>query len=339
MRNLAEPMDPEEEQALDEEWSPEPWERPRPVGGTPSPVPARRVAPTLSSRPAQAPVNPPPAAPATKADADPRSRVILGFAVVYALVGLLSLGVSIVPMLATPSGWPRAVIVVILVLGIGLVVSRDEGPTPFSRPWVAGLTAAVVVLPLTTLAVSSAREPYISLAHGTAWTAIGLSALLCLVLAGIAIGMAVWSSDAPEESGLLTLPSALLVPAVIGMRGEIAQVAAARALGEVLLISAAATVIAWSLAVRYRTLTPPAAFGLQVVALWITGHGPSFQSTSGQIVPLLFALLFVMSVIQVVGTTSMAYIAAQALRDSTAMLWEPPRREPSSAPTSRPPLP
>ena len=280
---------------MTEEWDPEPWV-------------ARN-----ELQMAQAPVKPPAQVrPPIRPQAAPgRDRSILGIALTQFVTGMVALLVSYVPILNVPGSWPRAIIFLILVLIIGCVTSQDDGPTLFTRGWVSNLIAVVAVLPMAALTVTLARQPHVSLRAGSAWSSIGLTLILSFVLVGIAIGFAIWSSDEPDESGLLMLPSALLIPAVIGIRGEVDEQSALRAIALAATVAAFAALMSWSIARPLRAFAPPAALCVTVLALWLTGHGPTFTSTSGQIVPLLFSLLFTVTVLVGVATSGLSAFVHQ----------------------------
>lgn len=306
-----------------DDWDPEPWTaksepaRPR----TPEPLPAP-VRPPIRSR-----------------GVPGRDRSILGIALTHAVTGLIALTVSFVPFLNVPGGWPRAIIVLILALLAGSAISQDDGPTLFTRGWVSNLITVVAVLPLVALTVTLARQPHVSLRAGSAWSAIGLTLILCFVLIAISIGFAIWSSDEPDESGLLMLPSALLIPAVIGIRGEVDEQAALRAVALAAIVAAFASLMSWSVARPLRAFAPPAALTIQVLALWLTGHGPTFTSTSGQVVPLLFSLLFTVTVLVGVATNGLAAFVSQLERESRP-IYDRSKEEdaPRTHGTQRPPL-
>jgi hypothetical protein len=306
------------------EWEPEPWSRSIEQVLPPAPV---RTTPPPTIRP-----------PVRRTPQPARDRSILGIAVTHAVTAVLAFGMSLIGFLSGSVGWPKGIILLVLVLGAGFALSRDEGATLFSRGWVANIVTAVAVLPLTALTVALARQPHVSLQAGSAWSAIVLAAVLVLVLVCAGLAFGIWSADGPDESGLLILPVALIVPAVIGIRGEIDQAAALQALAAACMIASIAAVMSWSVAPGLRAFAPPVALGLEVVVLWLAGRGPSFENTSGQVVPLLYSVLFAMTVLVVVGTSIVAIIARQIERNS-----RPFGRAEIEAPTAarvsaRPPL-
>lgn len=307
-----------------EEWEPEPWSRS--LEQVPPPVPIR-------------PTPPPTVRPPVRRTPQPgRDRSILGIAVTHAVTAIFAFGFSLIGFLSSTTGWPKGIILLILLLFAGAVLSNDEGATLFSRGWVANIVTAMIVMPLTALTVALARQPHVSLQAGSAWSAIFMAAVLALVLVGAGVAFGIWSADAPDESGLLMLPVALIVPAMIGVRGDLDQQASLQALAAASMIACIASVMSWSVAPALRAFAPPVALGLEVIVLWLAGRGPSFEDTSGQVVPLLYSLLFAMTVLVVVGTNIVAIIVRQIERNS-----RPFGRAEIEAPTAarvnaRPPL-
>ncbi|CAN5705317.1 hypothetical protein BH09CHL1_BH09CHL1_34370 [soil metagenome] len=285
-----------------EQWEPEPWSRSLEQMRPPAPV---------------KPTPPPAVRPPVRRPPQPgRDRSILGIAVTHAITAVIAFGASLVGFLSGPTGWPKGIIVLVLCLFVGMYLSNDEGTTLFSRGWVANIITAVAIMPLTALTVALARQPHVSLAAGSAWSAILLAGVLVLVMICTGIAFGIWSADGPDESGLLILPVALIVPAMIGVRGEIDQAAALQALAGAAMIACIAAIMSWSVAPGLRAFAPPLALGLEVIVLWLAGRGPSFENTSGQVVPLLYSLLFAMTVLIVVGTSIVAIIAKQLERNS-----------------------
>jgi hypothetical protein len=236
--------------------------------------------------------------------------------VTHASTAIVAFGASIIPALAAPGGWPFIVASVVTVLLVGIALSRDEGATLFTRGWVSNLITTIAVMPVAALTVTLSRQPHVALTAGSAWAPILMTGLLCVLLIAIAIAFAIWSADGPDEAGLLVLPAAMIVPAIIGVRGEIDEASAAQALAQAAMIASIAALMSWSVAPPLRAFAPPVALGLQVVVLWLSGHGPSFTRTSGQIVPLLFSILFAVTVAVVVGTSIIAIIVRQLERDT-----------------------
>jgi hypothetical protein len=285
-----------------EEWEPEPWSRSIEQMLPPVPV---KPAPTPTVRP-----------PVRRTPQPARDRSIIGIAVTHAVTAVFAFGFSLLGFLSGSTGWPKGVILLVLLLFAGFVLSNDEGATLFSRGWVANIVTAVMVMPLTALTVALARQPHVSLQAGSAWSAILLAVVLMLVLIFTGVAFGIWSADGPDESGLLILPVALIIPAVIGVRGDIDQAAVLQALAGSCMIASIASIMSWSIAPGLRAFAPPVALGLEVIVLWLAGRGPSFEDTTGQVVPLLYSVLFAMTVLVVAGTGIVAIVVRQIERNS-----------------------
>lgn len=226
-----------------------------------------------------------------------------------------------VAVFAVRDGWPRAVIALAVVTLIGLLLSFDGGVTPLSRGWVAILANIVVTLPVATLAVSVTRMPAIDLLAGTAWMAIWLVLLTTVVVTAVVVGIAAWSFESPEESAVLTLPIALLLVSLVGVRGELHQAAAAQAIGMAALVAAMAGAMLWASPSMWRPYVPPAVFGFYVLALWTVGRGPSWDGTSGAIAPVLVGWVYILAALITVGTVPLAALARQIERESRTTSW------------------
>ena len=307
----------------DERWEPEPWTKTfeLPVPKAPPP-PAQRVRPPVRR-------------PQIQVD---RDRRILGIAVTHAVTALAAFGLSLVPALNQTGGWPLLVTAVVLVLVGGLVVSRDEGAPLFTRGWASNLVTTVAIMPIAALTVTLARQPHVSLSAGSAWAPLLFTLLICIVMTVMAVVFAIWSTDGPDEAALLVLPAAMIIPALVGMRNAVEEVDAVRALGQASIIAAIAAVMSWSLAPSLRAFVPPLALGLQVILLWLTGQGPSFSRSSGQVVPLIFSTLFAATVVMVVATSILAILFQQLERESRPFGRELAEDSRQFQPKRRPPL-
>lgn len=273
-------------------WVPPPWHGPPADAPEPQVRPAQRRAQTPARR--------------TPFFADPSRRVVLGLAAVPAITGTLALIFANIPTLSGTGALPAGLLLLAGVHTAGYLITRGEDSAALSRAWLAGLVAVVGVLPLLALQQALLREPYVAVSRGTASPAIAATAMVVLVLFVVAGWCAVSSWAAPEEASLVFLPVALLVPGVIGIRGTIGQRSALEALAEASLLAAGATVIAWSLPRGARPMVAPIALAVQFIALWIAGRGPSFQPTSGRVVPALYTVMLVVTVVLTVGVPLLA---------------------------------
>ncbi|CAN5778204.1 hypothetical protein BH20CHL3_BH20CHL3_10290 [soil metagenome] len=244
---------------------------------------------------------------------DSASRHVFAIAAPQAITGAMALIVSV---FGSNGGVPLAVIAVLAVQLVGYAATRAVEPASLGRAWLVGLVTAVIALPIFAIQLTLAREPYAGTTYGSSAPLIAATAAVALTLVLTALLLAIVSHDAPEEAALLFMPLALLIPAVIGIRSEVAEVAAIRALAESSLVAAGASVIAWSLPRATRPLIAPAAMAVQFILLWMMGRGPSFSSTSGELAPLALGGQLALAVILVVAVPLLAVGATRFVQGS-----------------------
>jgi hypothetical protein len=231
---------------------------------------------------------------------DSASRRILAIAVPQGVTGLVALFVSAVGLLIAMPELPLAIFFILGVQIVGYLLTRYEAPTGMRMAWIVGAIETAVILPVVALQTMIAREPYVSQSMGSAGPVLVATLVVAFVLIGVALYVAAVSWQHPEEAGLVFMPLALLTPAVIGARNDVLEESAVRALAQASLLAAGATVIAWALPRKMRPFVPAVALGLQFIALWATGHGPSFARTSDEVVPFMYGVLLVLVVVLVV---------------------------------------
>jgi hypothetical protein len=252
-------------------------------------------------------VRPRTAAP-VKQEPDPSSRRILAIAIPQAITGLVALFVSAVGLLVKMPQLPLAILFILAVQIVGYLLTRNEAPTGMRLAWIVGAIETAVILPIVALQTMIAREPYVSQSIGSAGPVLVATLVVALVLIGVALYVAALTWQQPEKAGLVFMPLALLTPAIIGTRNDVLEETAVRALAQASLLAAGATVIAWSLPRKLRPFVPPVALGLQFLALWITGHGPSFARSSDEVVPFMYGLLLVLVVVLAVCVSIVALV-------------------------------
>jgi uncharacterized membrane protein YozB (DUF420 family) len=111
-----------------------------------------------------------------------------------------------------------------------------------------------------------------------------------------------------------------------------------------MLIASVATAVAWLLAPPHRMLVPAVALAVVFVALWATGHGPWFHTTSGGVVRVLYSVMLAVSVVLVVIVPLMALWiqngarqrGAYAPKPVAAPQLPPVRQKPAPGPRPRP---
>lgn len=214
-------------------------------------------------------------------------------------------------MLAGGGSLPLGLIVVILTQVAITAALHVNGRTALVPSWLAAMICSAVLLPLLALQVALLREPYVS------WSRQSASpAMVATVVAGMTIAAgATWAIavgwEHPDEAGLLFMPQAMMVPALIGMHGTVMQRPALQMFGAVMLLSAIATGVGWLLEPATRVFIPAGALGVEVLALWATGYGPWFQATSGDIVRVLYGAMLALAVVLVVAVPFVAMWVSQ----------------------------
>jgi hypothetical protein len=153
------------------------------------------------------------------------------------------------------------------------------------------LGVSLALLPVVSLQAYASRVPFVSFGRGSAGPLVLLTFATCLVLIALWIFAVVQSEQEPENSALLFLPAALLVPAILGAPGSLAESSALTMLGEASLVAAATTFVGLVSPPNWRPLAGGAAFGIQFVVLWALGRGPIVGPGSGAVVPICAALL------------------------------------------------
>ena len=229
------------------------------------------------------------------------SGFVLGMAIAPAMVGFLAIVVSFIPLLAGTGSIPQGLILVILFQFGVTAFLRASDNHPLMHSFISTLICSAVLAPLLALQVTLLREPYVSVSRDSAAPSMVATLIVSMVLIVGAVWSVASSWESPDEAGLLFMTQGMMVPALIGMRSTIGQDPALRMIGQVMLLAAAATALAWILPVSSRLLVPAGAVAIEFVFLWATGHGPWFHVTSGNIVRVLYSVILAVSVILVVA--------------------------------------
>ena len=103
--------------------------------------------------------------------------------------------------------------------GLGLSVTLDR---PGARAyWQLALLATLVLMPIAAMQAAASRYPFVAISHGSAGPLLWLTLATLVALGAFWLFACYHSSAQPEESGLLFLLAALLVPAMLGAPGTI----------------------------------------------------------------------------------------------------------------------
>jgi hypothetical protein len=214
--------------------------------------------------------------------------LVLGMAIAPAAVGFVSLLMSVATILSGTGSIPRGLIVVLLAQGAAGFILTLNDRDPLLPSWISTSICSAVLLPLLALQVALLREPYVSWSRGSASPAVVATVVVGMIVVVGAVWAVAASWEHPDEAGLLFMPQALMIPALIAVHSTLMQNQALRVLGLVMLLTAAATALSWLLDPSARLFVPPVALAVEFVGLWITGHGPWFQATSGDVVRVLY---------------------------------------------------
>lgn len=261
----------------------------------------------MQDRPSfESPSRPTKTPPTIEAPKPHESGFVLGMAVAPAVVGVLALTVSFLPFLSSGGSAPRGLMLIILIQLLAAGLLKITEYVHLIRIWFSTLICSAVLVPLLALQVTLLREPYVSWGRGSASPSLVVTLIVAMVLLVGAVWAIATSWDEPDQAGLLFMPQAMVVPALIGMRSTILEGPTLRIFGEILLLAAVATAISWLLPPSMRLLTPPIAVAVEFVLLWVTGYGPWFHSTSGNVVRVLYSVMLAITVILVVAVPFIA---------------------------------
>lgn len=195
-----------------------------------------------------------------------------------------------------PASVPLAALGVLGIQMVGVLLAREVESPVVRRVWLVLLAMTTVVLPLVALQTSLLRVPFVSLGRGSAGSLIWATVAATAAVAGLVGLAAVLSADAPENASLLFVPVAMLVPAVLGARGDLNEQAALAALAEATTVSGIAVALGWLLPRGARPLVAAVALGAQFLILWAVGSRPAFGEDHGATVAVCAGVLLVVTV-------------------------------------------
>jgi hypothetical protein len=244
----------------EDDWVPPPWNR---VASEDIEAPRATRRPNYET-PVPTNLKPPP--PRTLKPHE--SGFVLGMAVAPAVVGLLALSVSFLPILSSGGSVPRGLMIVIAIQVIAVGILKASEYLHLMRIWFSTLICSAVLVPLLALQVTLLREPYVSWGRGSASPPLVATLVVAMVLLVCAVWAVATSWDDPDQAGLLFMPQAMVVPALIGMRSTILESATLRIFGQILCLAAIAIAISWLLPPAMRLLTPPIAIAVEFVWSW-----------------------------------------------------------------------
>lgn len=223
------------------------------------------------------------------------------------LAGVIAIAGAMQLLPAPPIAAPLRMIAVIavLLLGIGATFMFDRDS---ARPyWQLVLAVMLVEMPVVALLSSAVRAPFVALGRGSAGPVIWMTAACLLVLLGLWIFGLLQQRDPAENTALLLLLPALIVPAVLGAGSELDETASLAMFGESALLAGAAAFFALLGPAGWRPFIAIAAFFLQFVVLWIVGRGPVIGPEAG------FISYFSLTLVLVAALSLMVFAPIGAL--------------------------
>lgn len=248
----------------------------------------------------------------------PRPRSLpafaLGMATPYLVTGALAASAAFLDLPLPTMAVPLAPLVIVVVQAIGVLLARELELPTWRRVWLLLLVTTVVLMPIVALHAAAARVPFVSVGRGSAAPLAWATAGAIAAVVGLALLTAVLAADAPDQASLLFLPAALVVPAILGIPGEIDQRAALRSLVEVSAAAAVAAFLGWALTRGTRPLVAPVALAVQLGVLWVFGYRPPSILGQGAVVPILGTVLLVVTGIVTVLVPLLALTARRVVR-------------------------
>ncbi|MCC7022943.1 MAG: hypothetical protein IT338_08955 [Thermomicrobiales bacterium] len=214
----------------------------------------------------------------------------------FLTAALALLGVADVVRLPPISGPIRLLIIlIVLAVGVGLSSALDRQA---SRPyWQMALFSTLILLPIVALQASASRVPFVALTRGSAGPLLWLTVATSLALIGLWLFAALQSGHEPEQGGILFLPAALLVPAMLGAPSSLDEASALTMLAEAFLVGGIAVFAGLLSPPKWKPLAGAFAIGAQFLLLWVLGRGPVIGQESGFVVPALAIALLALTLL------------------------------------------
>lgn len=218
--------------------------------------------------------------------------------------------IALVPMeifdLVPLEGLAFPLLVMLMSQAAGWGIARAAGGEPITRICLTNMVTLAVILPILAVQASAVRVPYVSNEFETATPVIIATTAAVVAIFGVALLSVGLAWESPDQAALLFVPTALLVPEMLGAPFEPVIEDILRFAFESFVLSAVVAFFG-PLAPRVaRAFLPAAATGILFLALWFTDRGPTLQPTSGDVVRVLDGVLLVTVIVLVVGVPIMA---------------------------------
>ena len=252
-----------------------------------------------------------------------------------AIIATIAAVAFVVPLPGRTTGFPIGLLLIVAVELGALVLAREGELGSWQRVWLMLLACTLTLLPVLAIQAALSRVPYTSLATGSAGPVI-IATLAAIAMVGCLTGLAgILAAETPEHGGILLAPALLLVPAVLGGRGELDERAALFALAVAWGVGAAVVGVGWLLPRAARPLVGLAAFGLGFVGAWLLGLRADTPPGRGLIVPVLTSVLLIATALCAAAVPVIALTVnrfAQTVRSQSAAA---PRSSPRAAGSQR----
>ncbi|MDQ3695157.1 MAG: hypothetical protein M3464_16240 [Chloroflexota bacterium] len=254
--------------------------------------------------------------PAGEETSSPRGAIgpAVGGVAPVAITAVIALAAATLDPPGPNTDLPLALLFIILLQLAGLYVSREGERWFWFRSWVVLVACTLTLLPTLAVQTASSRVPYASFSSGSAGLVIAATAGAVAAIAGIILVVAALAADAPENAGILATPALVLVPAVLGVPGDLGERSALLALGEACALATLLMAIGWVLPKRWRPLVGLAALGVQFGVLWGLGFGPVTAPGRGLAVPALAILILIVTVVAAAVVPIAALVANRLAR-------------------------
>ncbi|MBA2519888.1 MAG: hypothetical protein H0V24_09500 [Chloroflexia bacterium] len=238
----------------------------------------------------------------------------VGGVVPVAITAVIALAAATLNLPGPNTELPLALLFIILLQLAGLYVSREGERWFWFRSWVVLAACTLTLLPTLAIQTASSRVPYASFSSGSAGLVIAATAAAVAAIVGIIWVVAALAADAPENAGILLTPALVLVPAVLGVPGDLGERSALLALGEACGLATLFMAIGWVFPKRWRPLVGLVALGVQFGVLWGLGFGPVAPPGRGLAVPALAILILIVTVVAAAVAPIAALVANRLAR-------------------------
>lgn len=245
------------------------------------------------------------------------------------MTALIALPAAVLQLQGPVTGLPLGLLVIVLVQVAGLFIAREGELWSWFRAWLVLLACTLTLLPTLAIQAAASRVPYTAFSNGSAGLLIVASIGTLAAIVGVTLVAAALSVDAPEHASILLTPALVLVPAVLGVPGNLGERSALLALAEAWGVAAIAIAVGWVLPKRLQPFVGLVAVGVQFVALLLLGFGPAGVPGQGFVVPALAVLILATTVL---AAATVPIVALIGHRFALTVRSQPQQRAPSRSP-------